>query len=200
MLFIKWFVFINNTILYLFILLYWLHFYRERRGEANKSVSPFPCYSRCSSQTLLYVYIHTHTDTCTSTIFVLNSLFLFELWAKLCIFYNFMFNPCLEILKVALNASLASLSCPSYVLFFLCGQQLMKTCRQNNKILLAILTMAFWICMTLCLQLYDWCFAEGIFSSFYVPVLSARRCYHWLPHTSKYSFTLSHSSHYQRRL
>ena len=123
------------------------------------------------------VYIHTHTDTCTSTIFVLNSLFLFELWAKLCIFYDFVFNPCLEILKVALNASLASLSCPSYVLFFLCGQQLTKTCRQNNKILLAILTMAFWICMTLCLQLYDWCYAEGIFSSFYVPVLSARRCY-----------------------
>ena len=30
-----------------------------------------------------------------------------------------MFNPCLEILKVVLNASLTSLSCLSYVLFFL---------------------------------------------------------------------------------
>ncbi|XP_075647383.1 uncharacterized protein LOC142618347 isoform X1 [Castanea sativa] len=34
-------------------------------------------------------------------------------------------------------------------------EQLMKTCGQNNKILLAILIMAFWICMTSCLQLYD---------------------------------------------
>ena len=117
MLFIKWFVYINNTILYLFILLYWLHFYREQRGETNELVSPFPCYSRCSSQTLPCTYTHTHT--CTSTIFVLNSLFLFELWAKLCIFYDFMFNPCLVILKVVLNAWQVCLAqvmfCFSYV-------------------------------------------------------------------------------------
>ena len=182
MLFIKWFVFINDTILYLFILLYWLQF------------------SRCSSQTLLCTYIHTHTHLHLNYYCSQFLVSFYELWAKLCIFYDFMFNPCLVILKVVLNASLASLSCSSYVLFFLCGQPLMNTCRQNNKILLAILTMTFWICMTWCLQLYDWCYAKVFFPLSMAQFLSARCCYHWLPPTSQYSFTLSYSPHYQRCL